>query len=670
MDGFQEAKERAKTLREAIEHHNYRYYVLDAPEISDAEYDELLHELIELEERYPALVSADSPSMRVGAAPAESFAQVTHRTKMLSLSDAFSLQELSAFLARVGKGLDLNQEEIDYVCELKVDGTAISLTYEGGLLTNAATRGDGQVGEDVTLNVKTIRSVPLRLRLDEPPPLLEVRGEAYISLEQFTGINKEREAAGESLFANPRNAAAGSLRQLDPVVTAARELDSIFYGIGYAEGVSFESHFQVLNFLRQAGFKTSPFAKRFKGAAKVEAFCNGWQEKRASLPYEIDGVVVKVDSLKQQARLGNTSRSPRWAVAFKFPAEQRTTNVLDIEVSVGRTGALTPVAILEPVLIAGSTVGRATLHNEDEMRRKDVRIGDSVIVQKAGDVIPEIVASIISKRSGAERIFEMPKECPVCGSRAIRPSGEAVRRCTNITCPAQRIEHLLHFASRSAMDIDGLGPAVAEELLAKEIIEDIADLYFLSKADFEEIEHFKEKAARNLKAAIERSKERPFSRLLYGLGIRHVGSHISDVLTENFRSIDDLATADFEALTAVEEIGPAVAESVISFFTEEHNIKVIEKLKAAGLSLKVEEKGGQVMPLKGQTFVLTGALDGLTREDAGERIKALGGRVSSSVSEKTDYLVVGSEPGSKFEKAKELGVKILNEGEFVKLIGG
>lgn len=666
MDDFNRIKERVRWLKETIEHHNYRYYVLDEPEISDAEYDELMSELIALEERYPALARADSPSMRVGAAPSESFAQIEHRTKMLSLSDAFSLDELKAFFERVKKGLKKG-ERIEYICELKIDGTAISLTYQDGLLTSAATRGDGEVGEDITLNVKTIRSVPLRLMIENPPSIVEVRGEAFISLEQFDQINKERALGGEALFANPRNAAAGSLRQLDPAITAARELDSIFYGLGYAEGVTFASHQQVLSFLKESGLKVSRYSKLFDGEDRVEEFCRIWEEKRSSLPFEIDGVVVKVNSLKQQATLGATSRSPRWAVAYKFAAEKRTTRLLDIEISVGRTGALTPVAILEPVLIAGSTVGRATLHNEDEIERKGLLIGDHVIVQKAGDVIPEVVAPIISKRTGREQRFDMPNNCPSCGSPVIRPIGEAVRRCDNITCPAQRIEHLLHFASRAAMDIDGLGPAVAEELLAKKMIEDIADLYFLSEAEFEEIEHFKEKAAKNLKVAIEKSKARPFPRLLYGLGIRHVGSHISDVLAENFRSIDDLARADFDALISVDEIGPAVSESVINFFKDEPNRKVIEKLKAAGLTTTQEgvTGGGKLDRL---TFVLTGTLESLTRQEASEMIKRLGGRVSSSVSLKTDYVVAGSDPGSKFDKAKRLGIKVLSEKEFLTLI--
>ncbi len=669
MDEFKAAKNRITELKEAIEHHNYRYYVLDAPEISDAEYDKLMSELIDLEEKHPSLTTKDSPTQRVGAPPAEGFTEVRHRTKMLSLSDAFSLSELTAFFERVKKGLSAQDEEIEYVCELKVDGTAISLTYENGVLTKAATRGDGEVGEEITQNVRTIRSIPLRLMSSNPPALVEVRGEAFISLEQFAGINAERAAAGESLFANPRNAAAGSLRQLDSNITAARELDSTFYGLGYADGMAFATHFEILDFLKERGFKVGRYSKLAKSKEEVFDFCKTFEQKRRELPFEIDGVVIKVNSLEQQSRLGATTRSPRWAVAYKFAAEQRTTKLLDIEVSVGRTGALTPVAILEPVLIAGSTVSRATLHNEDEIERKGLLIGDSVIVQKAGDVIPEVVAPIPSKRTGSERRFEMPGNCPSCANPVIRPTGEAVRRCDNITCPAQRTEHILHFASRAALDIEGLGPAVAEELLSKKLIEDIADLYFLAEEDFKKVEHFKEKAASNLKAAIEKSKERPFPRLLYGLGIRHVGSHIADVLTRAFPSIDLLAEADFEKLTAVNEIGPAVAESVINFFNEKPNLKVIEKLKTAGLNMtaaQAEVSGGKLTDL---TFVLTGTLESMGREEAIEKIKAHGGRISSSVSKKTDYVVVGSEPGSKFEKAKELEVKIIGEEELLKLIG-
>lgn len=643
--------------------------MLDSPEISDAEYDEPMRELIAIEEAHPELITPDSPTQRVGAPPAEGFLPVRHRTKMMSLGDAFSFDELSAFLDRVERGLP--NEKIDYVCELKIDGTATALTYENGLLVTGATRGDGKVGEDITLNIKTIRSIPLKLRLDKSPGFLEVRGEAYISKKQFEEINKERSKSGETLFANPRNAAAGSLRQLDPGITARRELDSIIYGLGFTSGEGFKTHWDVLQFLKKAGFKVSKFIRHVETRDEIFNFCEKWQEERDSLPYEIDGIVVKVNSLRQQESLGATSKAPRWAIAYKFPPEQKTTKVLDIVVNVGRTGALTPVAVLEPVKVAGSTVSRATLHNEDEMKRKDIRIGDWVVVQKAGDVIPEVVIPISSRRTGEEKIYKIPNRCPVCGAEAVRPPGEAVKRCTNISCPAQRFEHILHWASRGAMDIDGLGPAVVDELLKNKAIEDIADLYFLSKEELlNKIGHFQEKSAENLYNAINNSKNRPFSRVLFGLGIRHVGSHISDVLAQHFPSIEELENTSFDGLTAINEIGPAVTESVIKFFEQERNLKVVDKLKRAGINLREMIETGAPKKLGGLTFVLTGTLSRFAREEAGEKIKALGGRVSSSVSKKTDYVVAGENPGSKFDKAKSLGVKIIEEEEFVRLIGG
>lgn len=666
INGISNIEKRARELRDLINYHNYRYYVLDSPEVSDAEYDELVRELIKIEEEHPKLITPDSPTQRVGAPPAEGFLPIRHRTKMLSLSDAFSFDELSAFLDRIERGLF--GEEVDYVCELKVDGTAISLTYGNGLLVTGATRGDGKVGEEITPNTKTIRSIPLRLRLENSPSVMEVRGEAFFSIEQFEEINKERSERGESLFANPRNAAAGSLRQLDPSITARRELDSIVYALGYVSDRSFKTHLDVLQFLKEAGFKISRFAKYVKTRDEIFKFCEEWQEKRDTLPYEIDGIVIKVNSLEQQERLGATSKSPRWAIAYKFPAEQKTTKVNDITVNVGRTGALTPVAILEPVKVAGSTVSRATLHNEDEMRRKDIRIGDWVVIQKAGDVIPEVVAPIASKRTGSEKIYKIPDRCPVCGVEAVRPPGEAVKRCTNISCPAQRFEHILHWMSRGAMDIAS-GPATVTELLKKRMISDVGDLYFLSKEDLLNVEHFQEKSAENFYNSVDDSKKRPFSRVLFGLGIRHVGSHVSDVLAKNFPSIEELRDASFEDLTVINEIGPVVAESVIKFFGQESNLKVIDKLKRAGLNMQEVVEIGAPKKLEGLTFVLTGTLARFAREEAEEKIKALGGRPSSSVSKNTSYVVVGEKPGSKLDKAKDLDVKIINEEEFAKLIG-
>lgn len=667
IENVSAVKKRLKELRNLINYHDYRYYVLDSPEISDAEYDELMRKLIAIEGAHPELVTPDSPTQRVGAPPAEGFLPVRHRSRMLSLADAFSFDELSAFFERVGRALP--GEEVDYVCELKIDGTAISLNYEDGLLTRGATRGDGETGEDITSNIKTIRSIPLRLRLEKPPAFMEVRGEAYFSKEQFEEINKERSKEGLPLFANPRNAAAGSLRQLDPNITARRELDSIFYSLGYVPGISFRTHWEVLQFLKKAGFKISKYAERTEDSQKVFDFCSRWQERRDTLPYEIDGVVIKVNSLDQQARLGATSKSPRWAIAYKFPAEQRTTKIVDITVNVGRTGAVTPVAILEPVRVAGSTVSRATLHNEDEMRRKDVRIGDTVVVQKAGDVIPEVVAPVTSKRTGAERVYRMPKKCPVCGADVVRPPDEAVARCTGIACPAQIFEHILHWASRGAMDIDGLGPAVVSQLLEKGMIEDVADLYYLTREDLLTIEHFADKAAENLLNAIEVSRNRPLSKLLFGLGVRHVGSHVASVLAKHYPSMENLKKASYDDLMMTKEVGPRIAESVVAFFKQNRNLRVLDKLKQAGVRMKEARKAEVPQRLAGLTFVLTGTLAGFTREQAKEAIGGLGGEVSSSVSRKTDYVVAGENPGSKYDKARELGVKILDEEEFVRLIG-
>lgn len=682
-------EQRIKELRDTIHYHNYRYYVLDSPEIADAEYDELIRELLEIEESYPNLITADSPTQRVGAPPDDGFTSVHHRGKMLSLADAFDFDELTRFFERitreetdwVSKRRSPERSEqtsslskdaapvlaMDFVCELKIDGTAIAVTYENGVLIQGATRGDGETGEDITSNIKTIRSIPLRLQIDPPPAYLEVRGEAFLSKDQFKEINKERGQSELPLFANPRNAAAGSLRQLNPSVTAARALESTFYEIIFTSDSDFSTQWEVLQYLRQAGFRTAPETKLAQIYSDVINFCSKWQERRNELAYEIDGVVIKVNSREVQTRLGETSKAPRWAIAYKFPAEQKTTRIKDITVNVGRTGAITPVAILEPVKVAGSTVSRATLHNEDEMRRKDVRIGDTVIVQKAGDVIPEIVAPITSKRKGTERIFEMPEECPVCGSPVIRPEGEAATRCTSLDCPAQRFEHILHFASRGAMDIDGLGPAVATQLLEKQLVADIADLYFLEKESLLDLEYFADKAAENLLQSIESSKTRPFSRLLFGLGIRHVGSHLADVLAKRYLSLAKLEAAKYEELVEVMEIGPAVAESITEFFKLQRNRLVLDKLSQAGVRME-ETAPIKAQILQGNTFVITGSLSKFKREEAQQRIRELGGEVSSSVNMKVDYVIAGEKPGSKFEKAEKMGVKIITEEDFIRMI--
>jgi len=649
-----------------LNHHNYRYYVLDEPEVADVEYDRLMRELIALEEEHPDLVRPDSPTQRIGAPPAEGFQSVKHLAKMYSLADAFDFDELDAFFDRVAKTLD--GEKVSYVCELKVDGAAIALTYRDGLYARGATRGDGETGEDISGNIKTIRSIPMRLNPNESPAVIEVRGEAFLSKDQFGKLNKERAEAEQPLFANPRNAAAGTLRQMDPKVTASRELDAIFYAIGYVEGRSFQAHWDVLQFLKEAGFKIMPQAKRIASSDEVREFITEWGDKRESLPYEIDGIVIKVDDFDQQEHLGYTSKAPKWAIAYKYPAEQQVTKLIDIAVSIGRTGALTPTAVLEPVHIAGSTVSRATLHNEDEIKRKGLLIGDYVVVQKAGDVIPEIVAPVVSRRTGGEKEFKMPDHCVVCGAVAVRPEGEAVTRCTNIACPAQALRRIGHFASRGAMDIEGFGEVVATELYNLGLVKDVSDIYYVKRDELLKIGHFADKAAANLSDAIGKSKSKPLSSLLFGLGIRHVGSHVADVLTRRYATIDEIAGASEDELTAIPEVGPQIADSITTFFRQPENLRVIERLKQAGLNMREEREKVQ-QTLAGKTFVLTGGLESLTRERATELIERLGGRVSSSVSAKTDYVVAGENPGSKLDKARSLSVPVIGESELKELLG-
>jgi len=662
-----EAKARIEKLREIINYHNKLYYVYDSPEISDMEYDKLMRELEDLESQFPELVTPDSPTQRVGGEPLSAFSQVTHRVPMMSLADAFDEGELRDFHRRVTNAVG---SAVEYVVELKIDGLAISLTYENGLLTRAATRGDGVVGEDVTQNVKTIKSVPLRLDFSGgiAPSLIEVRGEVYMPKDGFNKLNEEREDLELPLFANPRNAAAGSLRQLDPKVTAQRPLSTFMYAMGYAEGYNPQKHSEVLEFYKSVGLRVNPHYKVFDNFDDVVDYCMGWREKRDSLPYEIDGMVIKVNSLQQQRILGSTAKSPRWAVAYKFPAEQKTTVIKDIIVRVGRTGNLTPTAELEPVRLAGSTVSRATLHNEDYIKQKDIRIGDTVVVQKAGDIIPEVVAVVKEKRTGKEKEFQMPRRCPECGAEAIRLPGEAAYRCTGSSCPAQLRRGIIHFASRDAMDIRGLGPAVVSLLLSQGLIKNVADLYNLQREDLVPLERMGEKSAANLLTAIEESKKQPLDRLIFALGIPFVGSKAATLLAEAFGDMEKLKKAEYEDLTKIPEIGDKIARSVITFFRQEQNLKLIERLEAAGLNMKAAEKAEGPRPLEGLTFVLTGTLENYTRQDAKELIESLGGKVSGSVSKKTNYVVVGSDPGSKFEKALKLGVTILNEQEFEELI--
>ncbi|WP_422444695.1 NAD-dependent DNA ligase LigA [Thermoanaerobacterium sp. DL9XJH110] len=663
----EQAEKRIKELREIINYHNRQYYVYDNPVISDAEYDKLMRELEELERKFPELITPDSPTQRVGGEPLPAFRQVTHRMPMMSLADAFDEGELRDFHRRV---TEIVGNDVEYVVELKIDGLAVSLTYEDGILTTAATRGDGVVGEDVTQNVKTIKSVPLRLDFPEGkrPSVIEVRGEVYLPKEGFKKLNEEREDMELPLFANPRNAAAGSLRQLDPKVTASRPLSTFMYGVGYAEGVEFKTHYEILEFYREIGLRVNPHIVLLKNFQDVIDYCLGWADKRDTLPYEIDGLVIKVNSLEQQRMLGATAKSPRWAVAYKFPAEKKTTVIEDIIVRVGRTGILTPTAVLTPVRIAGSTVSRATLHNEDYIKDKDIRIGDTVVVQKAGDIIPEVVEVIKEKRTGKELEFRMPHRCPECGADAIRLPGEAAYRCTGVSCPAQIRRSIIHFASRDAMDIRGLGPAIVSLLLERGLIKDAADLYYLKREDIVPLERMGEKSAANLLSAIEKSKEQPLDRLIYALGIPFIGSKAASILADAFGSMTNLENAAYEELINIPEIGDKMAESIVTFFKQDQTRKLLSRLKEAGVNMEAEKKQEGPRPLEGLTFVLTGTLERYTRQQATELIEKLGGRVAGSVSKKTDYVVVGQDPGSKYDKAVKLGIKILNEGQFEEMI--
>jgi len=668
--GPEQVKRRVDRLRQQINYHNRRYYVLDSPEISDVEYDRLMRELAELEERHPELVTPDSPTQRVGAPPLAEFATVQHRVPMLSLGNAFGADELRAFDDRVKRHLGLpDKQAIDYAAELKVDGLAVSLTYERGLFTVGATRGDGFTGEDVTVNLRTIRAIPLRLLAGEPPALLEVRGEVYLDKREFARINQEREEAEEPRFANPRNAAAGSVRQLDSGITARRRLDVICYGIGAVEGVAFARHMEILAYLREAGLKASPHSRLCHGIEEAIAYCLEWQGRHGELGYGTDGVVVKVDSLALQRELGQVSRSPRWAVAYKFPPEEQVTVVREIMVSVGRTGALTPVAVMDPVVVSGSTVQHATLHNEDELARKDVRVGDTVVIRKAGDVIPEVVSVIASKRTGGERKFRMPDKCPVCGSEAVRPEGEAVRRCSGIACPAQLAGRIEHFFSRGALDAEGVGPALVVQLVNRTMVRDPADLFFLTKEELLTLERMGPKLAQNILEAIAAAKHPPLPRLIYALGIRHVGDHVAEVLADRFRSLDPLASASEEELSQTPEIGPKIAAAIAVFFRQEQTRELLEKLRRVGVAAQAPAAptaaGG---PFAGKTVVFTGALN-MPRSQAERTVKAQGGRAASSVSKSTDYVVAGADPGSKYEKARELGIPILSEEEFLRMAG-
>jgi DNA ligase (NAD+) len=661
-----EAASRINFLKETVRRHNRLYYELDSPEISDAEYDRLVRELIELESRYPDLATPDSPTQKVGGEPAQAFSSVQHDVPMLSLANAFSEAELNDFDRRVVSAAGY---PVDYVTELKIDGLAVSLIYKNGVLTQGATRGNGFTGEDVTANIRTINSLPLKLNRTDIP-LLEVRGEVYMPKEPFRRLNEERETKGLPVFANPRNAAAGSLRQLDSTVTASRPLDIFLYALGRCEGISIKTHLEVLEFIKNLGLPVNPEASLAHTIDEASAFCRKWQEHRGELGYEIDGVVIKVNSIELQQSLGSTAKSPRWAIAYKFPAEQKKTVVENIIVRVGRTGVLTPTAMLKPVRIAGSVVSRATLHNEDYIKEKDVRIGDTVVIQKAGDVIPEVVEVDFEQRTGNEREFEMPKVCPECGAQVIRFSGEAATRCTGASCPAQVRRQIEHFASREAMDIEGLGPAVVAQLLENGLIRDSADLYTLKIEDLLNLERMGKKSSENLISAIEESKKQPLSRLIFALGIPFIGSRGAGILSERVKSIDELAEADEETLTQIDEIGPKMASSITAFFQQPQNRDLVQRLKDAGVNTLSRQSTPAEGPFSGKTVVLTGSLENYTRSKAKEIIESLGGKVTGSVSKKTDFVIAGAEPGSKLDKARELGVKVLTEAEFERIKRG
>ena len=662
-----EIKERIEKLKGQLEYHNYRYYVLDDPVVSDTEYDRLMTELVALEEDHPEFVSPNSPTQRVGAKPLAEFETVTHTIPMLSLQNAMELDEVAEFDRRIKKLLRIN--DVDYVMEVKIDGLAVELVYLNGEFTTGSTRGDGFTGEDITQNLRAIKSIPMRLLRDHDIPIpdrLEVRGEVYMGKNEFKELNKERELQGDPLFANPRNAGAGSVRQLDPRITAGRKLNIFCYAPGEILGVTLTTHYHFLDYLKKWGFRVNPLTKLCRNLDELISHYNYIQNMRDRIPYEIDGTVIKVNRFDYQVLLGNVSRSPRWAIAFKFQAHEETTIIEDIIVGVGRTGALTPVAVLKPVMVSGVEVKRATLHNEDEIVRKDILIGDTVIVSRAGDVIPEVVKVIKEKRTGQERPFTMPEECPVCGEKVVRQPGEAIRRCVNINCPAQIKGSIEHFASKRAMDIDGLGAKLVEQLVDKKAINDVSDLYYLEKNDLLQLERMADKSAQNLLDAISTSKKPSFQRFIYALGIRNVGEHISGLLADKFNSIEDLYTLDEDTLMAIPEIGPEVANSITSFFQDDKNRKTISRMLDAGVVIEYKKEGRK--PLLGLTFVFTGALKNMGREEARKKVESLGGKTVSSVSKKIDYVVLGEEAGSKVDKARSLDLKIISEEEFLSLI--
>lgn len=654
-------------LRNQLNHHSYRYYVLDAPIISDAAYDRLLRELSDLENQHPNLITPDSPTQKVGAEPLKSFKQIKHRKAMLSLHNAFNQEELQKFDQRMQQ---YSEHMITYTAEPKLDGLAVSIVYENGIFSQAATRGDGTTGEDITHNVKTIRSVPLKLRGNHIPSRLEVRGEVYLSKQGFTELNEQASKRNERTFANPRNAAAGSLRQLDPKITANRPLDIFFYTIGWIEGFDLpNSHNEQLNYLREWGLRVAPEVKKIAGFEACQTYYEDIQSCRETLEYEIDGVVFKVDDIQLQKSIGFVSRAPRWAIAYKFPAQEETTQILDIEFQVGRTGALTPVARLAPVFVGGVTVSNATLHNIEELHRKDVRIGDTVVIRRAGDVIPEIVMVIKEKRPDNTILIDLPLQCPVCQSDVVKAEGEAVARCTGgLFCQAQRVEAIKHFAARKAMDIDGLGDKLVEQLVDEKVIHDVADLYNLQLEQVSSLERMGRKSAENFLAAVEQSKHTSLARFTYALGIREVGEATARDLAQHFGNLEPIMTADVDTLQTVPGVGPIVATHIAAFFQQSHNREIIQRLLALGINWPTIEINKAEQTLQGKTFVLTGTLTTLSRDDAKQKLLALGAKVSGSVSKKTDYVVVGEAPGSKYDKAQALAVECIDEIQLMELL--
>ena len=663
-----ETVQKVAELRRELHYHNHRYYVLDDPIISDQDYDGMLQELRKIEEENPELVSPDSPTHRIGGDPADGFEQVEHRHTMLSLGNVFDDETLEAWYRRVKNLLD--DADFSMTCELKIDGLAVSLVYQDGVLVQGATRGNGFVGENVTQNLKTIRSIPLNLQ-GEPPPYLEVRGEVYMPVDSFRRLNEERADRGEPLFANPRNSGAGTIRQLDPKVTASRNMQIWVYSLNDAGDSDYpDQQWETLEWLKDLGFRINPENRLCHTLEEVKDYYREWVEKRHDLPYEVDGVVVKVNPFNFQGSLGVVGREPRWATAYKFPAERAVTRLQEIGINVGRTGSLNPYAILEPVIVSGATVQHASLHNEEDIRRKDIRVGDWVTVERAGDVIPQVVGPILDRRTGDEVEFSMPEICPVCGTGVVKPEGEAMHRCPNASCPAQFFELLKHFVSRGAMDMDGLGEQWCRILIDRGFVSTVADLYYLEKERLLELDRMGDRLATKIMDNIEASKTRPLPRVLFALGVTHVGAEVADLLTQRFASIEELSQASQEDLTEIPGIGPKIAESIYEYFQVEDNLAVIEKLRRAGVKLyhEIEIVQPVDLPWHGLSFVVTGTLEGMTRREAEGKIKALGGSATSSVTRKTAYLVAGASPGSKLDTANRLGTPILSEDDFIQLL--